>query len=125
MLCELSLHHLQFGFQRKIFFFSLKNSSNHLQDLFSLAASNLWSWATSKMKMLFKHESESEVAQSCPTLCDPMDCSLPAPPSMEFSRQESWNMLPFPSPGDLSNPEIEPRSPAVQADTLPSETPGK
>ena len=78
MLCELSLHHLQFGFQRKIFFFSLKNSSNHLQDLFSLAASNLWSWATSKMKMLFKHESESEVAQSCPTLCDPMDCSLPA-----------------------------------------------
>jgi len=41
----------------------------------------------------------SEVAQSCPTLCDPMDCSPQAPPSMEFSRQEYWSGLPFPSPG--------------------------
>ena len=43
-------------------------------------------------------ESQSEVAQSCPTLCDPMDCSLPAPPCMGFSRQEYWSGLPFPSP---------------------------
>ena len=42
------------------------------------------------------HESESEVAQSCPTLRDPMDCSLPqAPPSMGFSRQEYWSGVPF------------------------------
>ena len=47
-----------------------------------------------------------------------------APPSMGFSRQEYWSGLPFPSPGDLPDPEIEPRSPALQADTLPSETPG-
>ena len=117
--------------------------------------------------------------QSCPTLCDPVDCSplgssvhgisqtrilewgafsfsrgssqtrdqthrkkvkspsrvrlfatpwtssLPAPPSMGFSRQEYWSGLPFPSPGDLPNPGIEPRSPAFQADALTSETPGK
>ena len=44
---------------------------------------------------------------------------------MEFSRQEYWSGLPFPSPGDLPNPEIEPRSPAIQADSLPSELPGK
>ena len=44
---------------------------------------------------------------------------------MEFSRQEYWNGLPFPSPGDLPNPGIEPRSPALQADALPSEPPGK
>ena len=43
----------------------------------------------------------SEVAQSCPTLCDPMDCSLPGSPSMRFSRQEYWSRLPFPSPEDL------------------------
>ena len=43
------------------------------------------------------------------------------PPSMEFSRQEYWNGLPFPSPGDLPNPEIKPRSPALRADALPSE----
>ena len=47
------------------------------------------------------------------------------PPSMEFSRQEYWSGLPFPSPGDLPNPGIEPRSPTLQADTLPSEPPGK
>jgi len=44
------------------------------------------------------HESESEVAQSCPTFSDPMDCSQQAPPSMGFSRQEYWSGLPLPSP---------------------------
>ena len=137
----------------------------------------------------------SEVAQSSPSVCDPMDCSPPgssihgilqarilgwvaisssrgsSPPrdwtqvsrivgrcftlwatreakvkvkslsrvwlfatrwtaahqalSMGFSRQEYWNGLPFPSPGDLPNPGIEPRSPALQADALTSEPPGK
>ena len=56
-------------------------------------------------------ESESEVAQSCSTLCDPMDSSLhQAPLPMGFSRQEYWSGLPFPSPGNLPNPGIEPRS---------------
>ena len=44
---------------------------------------------------------------------------------MGFSRQEYWSGLPFPSPGDLPNPRIEPRSPTLQADALPSEPPGK
>ena len=44
-----------------------------------------------------------------------------APPSMGFSMQEYWNGLPFPSPGDLPNPGITPRSPALQADALTSE----
>ena len=43
------------------------------------------------------------------------------PLSMEFSRQDYWGGLPFPSPGDLPDPEIEPGSPALQADALPSE----
>ena len=47
-----------------------------------------------------------------------------APPSMEFSRQEYWSGVPFPSPGDLPDPGIEPGSPALQADALPSEPPG-
>ena len=47
---------------------------------------------------LSQGESESEVAQSCPTLCDPMDCvAYQAPPSMGFSRQEYWSGVPFPS----------------------------
>ena len=45
------------------------------------------------------------IAQSCPTLCDPMNCvTRQAALSMEFSRQEYWSVLPFPSPGDLSDP---------------------
>ena len=53
--------------------------------------------------------------QLCLTLCDPV-----APPlSKGFSRQEYWRWLPFPSPGDLPNPGIEPMSPALQVDSLP------
>ena len=48
-----------------------------------------------------------------------------APLSIGFSRQEHWSVLPFPSPGDLPDPGIEPRSPALQADALTSEPPGK
>ena len=48
-----------------------------------------------------------------------------APPSMGFSRQEYWSGLPFTSPGDLPDPTIKPRSPALQAYALPSEPPGK
>ena len=64
-------------------------------------------------------------AQSCPTLCNPMDCSLAGPFVHEFSRQEYWIELPFPFPGDLPDPGIEPWSPALQADSLLSELPGK
>ena len=56
-----------------------------------------------------KVKSESEVAQSCLTVSSSMD----------------WRRLPFPSPGDLPDTEIKPRSPALQADALPSEPPGK
>ena len=115
-----------------------------------------------------KVKSKSEVAQSCPTLSDPMDCSLPGssahgifqarvlewgaiafsscmlsgvqlfatpwtvacqgPLSKGFLRQEHWSGLPFPPPGDLPNPGIEPASPvslALQADSLRAEPLGK
>ena len=69
---------------------------------------------------------ESEVAQSCLTLCDHMDYSLPdSSVHGIFFRQGNWSGLPFPSPGDLPNPGIEPGSPALQADALLSEPPGK
>ena len=55
----------------------------------------------------------------------PQTVAYQAPPSMGFSRQEYWSGLPFPSPEDLPNPGIEPGSPTLQADTLPSEPPGK
>ena len=62
---------------------------------------------------------------SCVRLFEtPWTVAYQAHPSMEFSRQESWSGLPFPSPGDLPNPGIEPGSPAFQAAALTSEPPG-
>jgi len=55
----------------------------------------------------------------------PSTVTLQAPLSVEFSRQEYWSGLPFPSPGDLPDPGIEPGSPALQADVLRFEPPGK
>ena len=64
------------------------------------------------------------VTQSCLTLCHPWTVSLQAPLPMEFSRQEYWNGLPFSSPEDIPDPEIEPRSPTLQVDSLPSKLSG-
>ena len=62
------------------------------------------------------------VTQSCLTLCDPIwTVTHQTPLSIELSRQEYWSGLPFSSPGDLPNLRIEPRSPTLQADSLPSE----
>ena len=63
--------------------------------------------------------------QSCLILCDPIDCSLQAPLSMEFFRQKYWRELSFPSSGDLPNPGIEPTSPALQVDSLLPEPSGE
>ena len=59
-------------------------------------------------------------AQLCLTLCNPRDYSPPG----GFSRQEYWSGLPCCPPGDLPNPGMKPRSPALQVDSLPSESPG-
>ena len=65
------------------------------------------------------------VAKSCPTLATPWTVACQAPLFLGFSRQEYWSGLPFPSPGDLPQLGIEPRSPALQADSLPTELQGK
>ena len=61
---------------------------------------------------------------SCIQLCDPMDCSPPGSsvPGISQARKLEW--VAIPSPGDLPGPGIEPGSPALQADSLPSEPPG-
>ena len=59
------------------------------------------------------------------SLRPPWTLAHQAPPSMEFSRQEYWGGLPFPSSGDLPHPGIQLGSPALQADSLPTKPPGK
>ena len=75
------------------------------------------------LKTVYKvtHGGSMILTQLYPSLCDSMDCSQP----MEFSRQEYWSGQPFPSPGDLLDPGIEPSSPTLQADSSPTEPPGK
>ena len=61
------------------------------------------------------------VPKLCPTLATLWTVACQTPLSMGFSRQEYWSGLPFPSLGDLPDPGIEPGSPALQADSLPTE----
>ena len=67
------------------------------------------------------HEREVKSLSRVRLFATPGTVAHQAPPSMGFSRQEYWSGLPFPSPGDLPNPGIEPGSPAFQADALTSE----
>ena len=60
-------------------------------------------------------------AQACPALCDSMDYSPPVSSAHGILQARILKWVPFPSPGDLPNPEIEPRSPTLQADSLPAE----
>ena len=73
--------------------------------------------ATADLYLLSEVKSLSHVQ----LFATPWTVAYQAPPSMGFFRQEYWSGLPFPSPRDLPNPEIEPRSPALQADALPSD----
>ena len=61
---------------------------------------------------------------SCIQLCDPMDCSPPGSSVHGISQARKLEWVAIPSPGDLPDPGIEPGSPALQADSLPSEPPG-
>ena len=64
-------------------------------------------------------------AKLCPALCNPMDCCLPGSSVQGFFQARIPEWVTIPVSGDLPDPGIEPRSPALQADSLPSEPPGK
>ena len=78
------------------------------------------------MSMLLSIRYEKkDSSKSCPTLAIPWIVACQAPLSMRFSRQEYWSARPFPSPGELPGLGTAPRPPALQADTFPTELPGK
>ena len=77
------------------------------------------------LKLLHESESVSQLLSRVRLFATPWTASLQAPLSMGFSRQEYWSGLPCPPPGDRPDPGIEPGSAASQADSLPSEPPGK
>ena len=89
---------------------SLLSSSVH-----GILQARILEWVKVKVKLL----------SGVQLFATPWTVAYQAAPSMEFSRQEYWSGLPFPSPEDLPNPGIKSRSPALQADSLPAELPGK
>ena len=76
-------------------------------------------------KEMMELSSLSIVTKLYPTLATPWTVACQAPPSVGISRQQYWSRLPFPSLGDLPDPGIKPGSPALQADSLPTELRGK
>ena len=76
-------------------------------------------------EQMFESESVSCLVMSNSLKSHGLYLACQAPLPMEFSRQEYWSGLPFPSPGNSPDPGIEPESPALWADSLPSEPPGK
>ena len=70
-------------------------------------------------------EGEGKLLSHVRLFATPWTVTYQASPSIGFSRQEYWSGLPFPSPGDLPDPGIKPRSPTLEADALTSEPPGK
>ena len=113
------------GFNTFIYVLTLKGNFERLMITISRLASFSFTHfhVCSTFSCVFhkKEKKESEVAQSCLTLFD----AHQVPPSMEFSRQEYWSGLPFPSPRDLPDPGTEPGSPTLQVDSLLTEPPGK
>ena len=104
------------------------NNSCDLYHCFNPSKAGIWNWTqTSSWGCLCFCPLWSEVKSfSCVGLfVTPWIVALQAPLSMGFSRPEYWSGLPRPPPGDLSNPGIEPRSPAFQPDSLAAEPQGK
>ena len=86
------------------------------------------SWEVSNLEIRNQQDliwSEVKSLSRVRLFATPWTVAHQAPPPMGFSRQEYWSGLPFPSPGDLPDPGIKPRSPTLQADALTSEPPGK
>ena len=97
-----------------------------LQGIFLTQRSNPESPALQADSLLLSHQKVKVKSLSRVRLfLTPWTVAYQVPPSMGFSRQECWSGLPFPPPGDLPDPGIEPGSPALRADALPSEPPGK
>ena len=97
----------------------------HIHKYTHITLKRPWIYTHTMKFKWFTVERKKVKSLSCVQLfATPWTVAHQASPSLEFSRHEYWSRLPFPSPGDLPDLGIEPRSSALQADTLPSEPPG-
>ena len=114
-----SIHHEVMGPDALIFIFSILSFKPTFSLFSFIFIKRLFSSSLiSAIRWCHLHHRRHLVAKPCPTLVTPWTVACQDPLSMEFSRQEYWSGLPFPPPGDLPDPGIEPRSPALQADDM-------
>ena len=99
--------------------FIIVKTRKHCKCLLENEWIKMWYTYTMQYLLLFL------VSKFCLILCNPMDCCPPGSSVYGISRQEYWSGLPFPSPGDLPNPEIKPMSPALAGRFFIAEPPGK
>ena len=122
----LNHRHINSG-QQEMEGYLLKDSGKYFFILKERHKETCCPWKSSGLNIMPSHE------DICMGVCSvtfdslqlPWSVACQASPSMEFSRQEYWSGLPFPSPGDLPDPETEPGSPILWVDSLPTESPGK
>ena len=95
----------------------------HTGNVSVLGNCTLW-WTGTEMRCIYTRKKVKSLSR-VRLFETPWTAACQAPPSMGFSRQEYWSVLPFPSPGDLPDPGIELGSLTLQADCLPTEPPGK
>ena len=112
-----STEYCKMGFWFFFFFFLQKSLINELKEKREKFKKIGSEWGSLKVKV--------KPLSRIQFFATPRTVTYEALPSMGFSRQKYWNGLPFPSPGDLPNSGIEPTSPSLQADALPSELPRK
>ena len=112
------------GAHTYIYSFTFEPPSHHRFHPTSLGPHRVLNWASCAIQEVLI-PSLSLVTELCPTLATPWTVACQVPLSMGFSRQEYWSGLPFPSPGDLPDPGIETRCPALQAESLLTELRGK
>ena len=110
--------HLEFSFSSPLDAQEPMVIQNHLFSLTSVLVDT-------KESLGGRRQCVCQLLSCVPLFATPQAVARQAPLSMEFSRHKYCSGLPFPSPGDRPNPGIEPKSPALQADSLPSELPGK
>ena len=103
---------------------NINNNKNTIQHLLNATMFQELCYSFILSQLIFTMVVVYSLSRVC-LFVTPWTIALQAPLSMGFPRQEYWSSLPFPSPGDLPDPGIEPRSPALQADSLLTEPPGK
>ena len=119
-----SLGHLQMSQWCNSFLFISHQKTSNISPSSVFSNHSPFHWSVTRTSEKLKSSERVKLLSHVWLFATPWTIALQTPLFMEFSKQEYWSGVPFPSTGDIPDPGIEPESPALQADSLPSEPPG-